>query len=605
MRSTCTKLICSMMLSVMLAGTGFASTVDNSAKSGSYHKEGELIVKYHTDISEEGKLQNHKKHGAKRKRVFRSFNMEHVKLRPGLTVAQAIKEYSSDPAVEYAEPDYLVEALNTPTDPKYYSQWALSKISAPAAWDNTVGDGSIVVAVIDSGVNFNHPDLKANMWVNGSELNGVPGVDDDGNGVIDDVFGYNAVANNGNPMDDNGHGTHVAGIIGAVGNNGQGVSGVNWNVKIMPCKFMNANGSGYTSDAIECLQYIRTMKDRGVNIVATNNSWGGGYSQALFDAIKGQQDILFIAAAGNSTVNNDSLPTYPAGYDLPNIISVAATTSTDSMASFSNYGRRTVQIGAPGDLIYSTLVNGSYGYKSGTSMAAPYVTGLAALIKAKYPSLDWRGIKNLILSGGDKLTALTGRSITGRRINAFGSLTCVDSRVFSAIKVPAVLTPGTPATLSAVSINCAAPLGPVTVGLSGGEVFVLHDDGVAPDAVAGDGVFTVTFTPVRSVETLQFSSPAGSETVSVGTAQPLSVTTTSLPAGATGVVYNQSISAGGGIAPYMWSMVSGSLPPGLTLYSKNGMIYGTPSVKGTFVFTVQTTDAQPLSSTRQLAITIN
>ncbi|CAG0982317.1 serine protease [Geobacteraceae bacterium] len=511
------RFVCSLLMVVLVSGYGYAEVKSGSNATPPPYREGELIVKYRDHVSEARRMAGHSRHGSKRKKEFRDLHMEQVKIRPGLSVEKAIREFEADGDVEYAEPNYVLKATNVPTDPKFYSTWGLTKINAPAAWDNTTGSAGVVVAVIDSGIDYNHPDLKANMWVNQSELTGRPGVDDDGNGAVDDIYGYNAVSNSGNPMDDNGHGTHVAGTIGGVGNNGIGVAGVNWSVRIMACKFLAASGSGYTSDAIECLQYIKKMKSRGVNIVATNNSWGGaGYSRALSDAINAQRDILFIAAAGNAASNNDTTATYPAGYNLPNVIPVAATTSSDGLASFSNYGRRSVLVGAPGYSILSTYPNNRYVSMSGTSMATPHVAGLAALIKAKYPTQDWRGIRNLILSGGDRPVSLSAKTVTGRRINAFGSLTCADSRVFSALKYPSIIQPGVATTLSALSINCANPAGPVTVSLSGGEVMTMRDDGVSPDLAAGDGVFTVSWIPVRAAETFYFSSPVGAETVTVG-----------------------------------------------------------------------------------------
>lgn len=259
-----------------------------------------------------------------------------------------------------------------------------------------------------------------------------------------------------------------------------------------------------------------------MNIVASNNSWGGGgYSQALFDAINQQRDILFVAAAGNESANNDAIPSYPADMDLPIVISVGATTQTDSLATFSNYGCRNVDVSAPGANIMSTIPGGGYGYKSGTSMAATHVTGLVALLKARNPALDWRGIRNLVLSTGDQAAALAAKTLTGRRINAFAATTCIASREFAALKVPVTTRPEVAATLAALSINCGAPVGPVTVALSGGEVIDLRDDGFAPDLEAGDGIFSATFVPVRNRETFSFSSPAGIESVTPAAAAPV------------------------------------------------------------------------------------
>lgn len=599
-----TRFFVVLLLVLLVVGKGSAEADMESGSMRAKFREGALIVKYKEGVTEEARRHSRERHGSVQKREFSGLRMERVGIGQARTVAEAVKEYGMDDDVEYAEPDYVVRALVVPNDPRFSSLWGLSAIAAPSAWDTTTGSSDVVVAVVDTGIDYNHQDIRANMWVNLAELNGTPGKDNDGNGVVGDIYGYNAILNNGNPLDDNNHGTHVSGTIGAVGNNGIGVTGVNWNVKLMACKFLDANGSGYISDAIECFQYVKGMKARGANIVATNNSWGGGaYSQALYDAINAQRDILFIVAAGNAGANNDTTVTYPADYDLPNLVAVAATTSADGLAGFSNYGRRTVHVGAPGNSILSTVRNNGYGYMSGTSMATPHVAGLAALLKANNSGLDWRGIRNLILSTGDQIGALNGKSITGRRINAFHAVTCQDSRLFSVLKYPIKITVGVAATLSAVSVNCATPAGPVTVTLSGGEVFLLHDDGVAPDQAAGDGVFATAYTPTRSSEVFSFSSPAGSETI--GNIAPLAVTTSSLPAATVGSFYSRTLTASGGVGPYSWSISSGAFPAGLSLNSASGTISGTPTASGKSSFTVRVTDSRGVTAVKSLSLTVS
>ncbi|HZV82805.1 MAG TPA: S8 family serine peptidase, partial [Geobacteraceae bacterium] len=531
---------------------------------------------------------------------FPSLRLHHLKLKKGMSVEEAVKLYQADPDVEYAEPNFLYSIEGQPNDPRFGELWGLrntgqtggtagADIKATAAWDITTGSSDVVVAIIDTGIDYTHPDLAPNIWVNA---------------------GIDAVNQDADPFDDHGHGTHVAGTIGAVGNNGSGVAGINWNVKLTACKFLNASGSGSTDAAIQCLQYIKSLKDAGANIVATNNSWGGGaYSQALYDAINAQRNILFIASAGNSRIDADTVPQYPASYNLPNIISVAATDNNDKKAAFSNYGRRSVHVSAPGVKILSTLpaVNewnlvGGYGLLSGTSMAAPHVTGLAALIKAQDANRDWISIKNLLLAGGDNVSGVYERTITGRRINALGSLSCANKKVFSVLQYPATITVGTPATVSAMSINCESIAGPVTVTLSGGEVITLHDDGVAPDFAAGDGVFTATWTPARLMERLVFASAAGTETIEY---PPVGITTKSLPSGALNTPYRQSILAGAGYFPYTFSIISGTLPPGITLNVSSGELSGAPTAQGQYYFTLQVVDKYGARALKDLLFNVN
>jgi subtilisin family serine protease len=438
----------------------------------------------------------------------------------GLDVPTARSLAKTLDGVAYAEPNYLVTTgVTFPNDPSFADLWGLhnlgqnggtpdADIDAPEAWDFVTGSPGVVVAVLDTGIAYTHPDLTANMFRNEAECI-ANGVDDDLNGYIDDCHGIDTANGDSNPLDDNQHGTHVAGSIGATGNNGVGVAGVNWQVKLMPCKFLGANGVGDTADAITCLEYVAAMKDRAVNpvnVIATNNSWGGiEFSQALYDAVEVQRQkgILFIAAAGNGGDDNvgddnDTTPDYPAALDLPNVIAVAATTRNDGRPSFSNYGRRTVQLGAPGSEILSTGLANGYATLNGTSMASPHVAGVAALLEAQNPSRDWRAIRNLILSGGDTTGAMTGVTVTGKRLNAFGSVNCSGATVFSRLKPFADIvstTTGSPITVSALNIECAAGRGNVAVTISGGGTLTLVDDGVAPDQAAGDGIYSGSYTP--------------------------------------------------------------------------------------------------------------
>ncbi|MEG4861660.1 S8 family serine peptidase, partial [Microcoleus sp. K1-B1] len=316
-------------------------------------------------------------------------------------------------------------------DPGYSQLWALNNtgqtggtadadIDAAEAWDIQQGNPNLVIGVIDTGVDYNHPDLVENIWTNPGEIAG-DGIDNDNNGYIDDVRGWDFAYNDNDPMDVDGHGTHVSGTIAAKGNNGVGVTGVAWNANIMPLKFISDEGFGYTSDAILAINYATA---KGVKL--TNNSWGGGgFSQSLYDAINtaGQQGALFIAAAGNDYgQNNDITPAYPASYDLSNIISVASTTDTDALSSFSNYGATTVDLGAPGSGIYSTTPGGTYGFKDGTSMASPHVTGAAALLWSQNPTWTAQQVKNRLMQTTDPIPTLSGNTVSGGRLNINSAL---------------------------------------------------------------------------------------------------------------------------------------------------------------------------------------
>ncbi len=350
---------------------------------------------------------------------------------------KAIKALEKNPAIAYIDKDYEVSIVENPNDPRLSELWGLDNtgqtggttdadIDAPEAWDIQTGSSDIVIAVIDTGVEYSHVDLSGNMWMNPGEI-ASNGVDDDGNGYVDDVYGWDFYNNDNNPMDDHSHGTHCAGTIAALGNNGIGVVGVNWEAKVMALKFLSASGSGDTSDAVAAIEYATMMKQvYNIPVIALSNSWGGGgFSQALEDAITAanSEGILFVAAAGNNYgSDNDVVPYYPACYDVPNVIAVAATDHNDNLASFSNIGASTVDLGAPGVNILSTVLSNGYGSKSGTSMATPHVSGVTGLIKAQFPGLTSSEIKARILGAVDPVSSLQGITLTGGRLNALNAL---------------------------------------------------------------------------------------------------------------------------------------------------------------------------------------
>jgi subtilisin family serine protease len=393
---------------------------------GRHHAPNELLVKFKKEApkGEREMLRSH--FAAERRGRFRS-GAERWRLPPGWTVERALATCRGNPHIEFAEPNYIVSIERTPDDPRYQDLWGLNNtgqlggtpgadISAEVAWNVTTGSRDVVVAVIDTGVDYRHPDLIANVFVNDGEIP-ANNRDDDGNGFVDDVRGWDFLANDNDPLDDNGHGSHVAGTIGAIGNNRLGVVGINWEVSILPLKFLNANGLGLTSDAIEAIDYSTLM---GVDII--NASWGGGgFSEALQEAIGAAWSvgILFVAAAGNNGRDTDDMPHYPSSYDLPGIISVAASNDTDGLAGFSNFGVESVDLAAPGVQIVSTVLDGSYGVARGTSMAAPHVAGAAALMRAVAPDLGVDEMKQLLLASVDPGPAFVGTTLSGGRLNAF------------------------------------------------------------------------------------------------------------------------------------------------------------------------------------------
>jgi subtilisin family serine protease len=393
---------------------------------------GELLVKYRASARTAALEGSERQRGVSTLRTFESIRVRHLKLPEGMTVEEALEIYRDDPDVEYAEPNYYRHATVIPDDIFFDNLWGLDNtgqaggtvdadIDAPEAWETQTGSSAVVVAVLDTGADWDHEDLSANIWNNDDEAEN--GADSDGNGYTDDIRGWDFVNNDNDPDDDHSgtyHGTHVSGTIGAEGDNGIGIAGVNWSVSVMPLKILDANGDGFVSDEIDAMNYAVA---NGANIINASFS-GGSYSQSEHDAVNSARaaGVLFVAAAGNDGQDNDDIPAYPANYDLDNVIAVAATDQNDDMAWFSNYGATSVDVAAPGVNIYSTKAGDTYQYMSGTSMATPHVAGLAALIWAENVGFSHDQVKDRILNGVDVLPALTGTVLMAGRINANNSI---------------------------------------------------------------------------------------------------------------------------------------------------------------------------------------
>ena len=439
----------------MANGVGSARK-DVAQKDGVPHPQ-RLLVRFQATATQADIAASHV-------RAFASRVLTSYPAQPGLVLIEApvgeldtaLLQYQSDPKVLYAEPDYAVSLHGVPNDPFFVEQWGLrnvggdtdptsgidlgtpgADIRATDAWEIWTGDPSFRIAVIDSGLNYTHPDLAANAWTNPLEIAG-NGIDDDRNGWIDDVHGYNFVSDHGDPRDDNGHGSHVSGILGAVGNDGIGIAGVNWQCQIVALKAFNSAGQGFTSDIIKAINYAVAS---GIKI--SNNSWASTapFSQALYDAIANAHahGHLFVAAAGNLFARDiDAHPVYPASFDLPNILSVANSDNDDRLGFISNVGKQSIDLAAPGVYILSTDLGSSYFFRTGTSMATPHVTGAAALLWSRRPELTWWQVKDRLLATVRPSDSLRNLTLTGGVLDAAAAVgDCNTNRVPDELEISA------------------------------------------------------------------------------------------------------------------------------------------------------------------------
>ena len=508
--------------------------------------------------------------------------------------ATLVRELSADGDVEYAEPNFIVYADATPNDPRFGELWGLQNtgqviqtvagtpgadISAVPAWDVSTGSRANVVAVIDTGIDYTHPDLAANVWsaptaftitVGGVSITCPAG-----------SHGFNAITNTCDPRDDNNHGTHVSGTIGAVGNNAVGVVGVNWTASIMGAKFLDASGSGSTVDAIKCIEFIIKTKaffGAGANVRVLSNSWGGGsFSQALLDQINlaNTNGMLFVAAAGNNAANNDTTPHYPSSYNAPNVVAVAATDNRDALATFSNFGPTSVHLGAPGVNTLSTIPGASYAYFSGTSMATPHVSGSAALVLSKCSTLATADLKSNLLSNVDPISSLAGFTTTGGRLNVNKAIRACGPPTpnFSLAASPGSqsIAPGASTSYTVSVTPSGGFTGPVTLSVSGLPAGAGGSFNPASVTTSGSSTLTVntsTTTPIGSFPlTITGTSGSLSRTtmVTLVVAAPdfsvsASPSTVTVAAGAS-ASYTVSVTPSGGFTGSVTFSVSG-LPAG-------------------------------------------
>lgn len=587
-----------MLLCMLLAAPSFA--VDFRAALTPTYKQGELIVRYKDDTKGAKSLQAAK---ASSLHSFKRVKAHHIRLPEGTTVASALKQFRADPNVLYAEPNYRVRKLQVPNDTLYSSQWGLTRISAPAAWDSYTGPtlvaNSLVVAVLDTGIAYTHPDLSGNIWTNPGEICG-NAIDDDSNGIVDDCYGANFGGHSpGNPWDDDtadSHGTHLAGIIGAVGNNNYVVAGINWRVRLMAVKFLHGpDGIGDLSDALQGVEYALAKGAKIINMSFEVD--GDDTPQSLHEALNSanKAGVLVVSAAGNASKDLDSSSVFPASIRLDNNIAVAASTNTDGLAYYSNYGRHTVELAAPGGLntgsqnaILSTVWldsgNTLYRTTAGTSMAAPMVTGAAALIWNANPTLSAYQVKARILNNVDQLTAFSANTISGGRLNL--------AKAVGAGNIPAIFS-----------------VSPYQVSYAGGVITINGVNfGSSPGSVSlGSQTLAVTTWSDSSITaTVPVGAASGTLYVnSSGVGFPLSVTPaitlTATPASGVApltVAFSATITTGATITSYAWDFGDGSTS---TTSSSASHTY---SSDGTYTARLTVTDSTGQTGTGTVTVTV-
>ncbi len=535
-RSLGVLLIAVLALWAGAADAGAASGPSRVVPSGARYDEATVLVGFQRGTTARERGQVERDAQAAEVRVIGAGT--HVLRVARGTVASKIAKLNRDSAVRFAEPNYIVHADAIPSDPRFGELWGLQNtgqaingysgtaaadIGATAAWDVSTGGRSSVVGIVDTGIDYNHPDLAANVWSAPTSFNVTIG----GRTITCAAgsHGFNAITNTCDPMDDHYHGTHVAGTIGAVGNNGIGVTGVNWVASMMGAKFLDASGSGTTSNAINAIEFTIQAKARfgaQANVRVLNNSWGGGgYSQALLDEINraDASDMLFVAAAGNNRSNNNRTPFYPASYSAPNDVAVAATDNSDSLASFSNFGSRSVHLGAPGVDILSTQPGGQYGYLSGTSMATPHVSGAAALVLSNC-ALNTADLKSRLLNSTDPIPALARITVTGGRLNVNKAL-----RACAALTAPAAPTGlGAAAGNAQVSLSWTGSAGATSYNVkrstSAGGPYTTVATGVTTTSYTNTGLVngTTYYYVVSAVNPLE--SPNSNQASAMPTAPP-------------------------------------------------------------------------------------